>query len=504
MTDGPYEDPAARVDTLVAAVKPRLDSPAVSRRAVVLVTGPWLAGVSSVVAALAQRLPHRTVVESADFTPADAPMAVVFVISGAAHLAPSDCVLLDAVAEHTDVVVGVVAKIDVHRTWRDVLTASRARLAAHAPRYAQVPWVGVAAAPELGDQRVGELAATVESRLTDSHAPRRNTLRSWESQLQARARRLDRDAEGAQRRERVDALRARRGAAMRRRRQSRSEHSIAARRQIQQARIELFHCARDRCSSVRSELRERSAVLSRRGMAGFTEQVRSRVEDVVVEVNEATDACLAGVAQGLGVPMQLPAIAKLPTVALSAPTLNSRRVESRLMMLLGAGFGLGVALTLSRVVVGLAPGLRTAAPPGLAAAGTVACVAIGLAATVWVVTTRSLLRDRADVDRWAADAVTSLRAVAERLVASRVLAAEAAVGVAVSARDESEDALLADQLAIIDSELRDHAVAAARAAARCDLELPMLRDALSAVRAELGDPGTGNRTLTRTALPDVT
>ena len=41
-------DAVAQVDELVAAIGPRLGSPAISRRDVVLVTGPWMAGVTGV------------------------------------------------------------------------------------------------------------------------------------------------------------------------------------------------------------------------------------------------------------------------------------------------------------------------------------------------------------------------------------------------------------------------------------------------------------------------
>src|SRR5205807_9943812 len=109
------EDPAARVDALVAAIGPRLDAPAVNRLDVVLVTGPWMSGVTGVVAALRDRLPQHKFVESTDLGPGDAPIAVVFVVSAAAPLTESDCVLLDGAAEHTDAVIGVVSKIDVHR-----------------------------------------------------------------------------------------------------------------------------------------------------------------------------------------------------------------------------------------------------------------------------------------------------------------------------------------------------------------------------------------------------
>lgn len=151
------DDPAG-VDELVAAIAPGLAGlglPVINRREVVLVTGPWLAGVSGVRAALAERLPQRRFVETAELGPGDAPVAVVFVVSAATALTESDCVLLDTAAEHTDAVVAVVSKIDVHRGWRDVLTSNRDRLAARASRYARVPWVGAAAAPELGEPRLG-------------------------------------------------------------------------------------------------------------------------------------------------------------------------------------------------------------------------------------------------------------------------------------------------------------------------------------------------------------
>jgi hypothetical protein len=60
---------------------------------------------------------------------------------------------------------------------------------------------------------------------------------------------------------------------------------------------------------------------------------------------------------------------------------------------------------------------------------------------------------------------------------------------ALAGRDEAENARVADQVSAIDSELREHAIAAARAAAARDREMPTVGAALDAVRAELGDPG---------------
>src|SRR6185369_17797447 len=101
---------------------------------------------------------------------------------------------------------------------------------------------------------------------------------------------------------------------------------------------------------------------------------------------------------------------------LSSPPVESRRLETQLMMLLGAGFGLGVALAVTRLFAGLAPGLTIA---GLVAGG-----AVGLLLTVWVVGIRGLLHDRAVLDRWVSDVIATLRSLVEELVASRVLTAD--------------------------------------------------------------------------------
>ncbi len=480
-----YDDPAVEVDALVATIAPRLDAPAIHRRDVVLVTGPWMAGVSAVAAALRERLPQHKFVEPADLGPGDAPMAVVFVVSAAAHLTESDCALLDAAAENTDVVVGVVSKIDVHRSWRDVVTANRDMLAAHAPRYGQVPWVGAAALPDLGEPNIDDLVETVSGQLADSDIARRNRLRAWESRLKTLVHRFDREAEGAGRQARVDALREERSTALQQRRQSKTERTITLRGQIQQARVQLSHSARNRCSSVRSELQEDAAGLSRQKMPDFEAHTRGRLDEVVAEVSEGTGTHLADVAQVMGVSVTLPALDKLPTVDVPPPPLKSRRQETWLMMLLGVGFGLGVALTLSRLMSGLASRLSS----GLAIAGAVACVAIGLAVTFVVINIRGLLRDRALLDRWAGDVTSSLRSVVEELVATRVLVAESVLSKALMAADEAENAQVTDHVSAIDGELREHAMASARAAAVRDRELPTVMAALDAVRAELGEPG---------------
>jgi hypothetical protein len=468
------------VDALVAAIGPRLGAPITARRDVVLVTGPWLSGVSGVVAALSERLPEHTFIESTDLAAGEAPTAVVFVVSAAAALTESDCALLDAATADSDAVIGVVSKIDVHRAWDDVVVADRETLSAHAPRYRDVPWVGVAALPERGDPQVDDLVAAVREKLADTDLPRRNRLRAWESRLQTVADRYDRDADGAGRRARVEALREQRSGVLRQRRLSKSERTIALRSQTQQARVQLSYFARNRCASVRSELQEDATGLTRRQLPAFESYARGRIDQVVAEVDEGTTTHLADVAKSLGLEADRPAPAALPTIEIPAPQLKSRRLETRLMMLVGAAFGLGVALTLSRLLADLAPGLTVA--------GAVACAAIGLALTVWVVGTRGLLRDRALLDRWAGEATAQLRSALEQLVATRVLGAESSLTAALGEQDEVESARVTEQVSVIDTELREHAVVGARAAALRGREMPTLQAALEAVRAQLGEP----------------
>ena len=480
MIDATRDDPAAEVDALVAAIGPRLAVPAVRRCDAVLVTGPWLAGVSAVAAALRERLPEHTFIESADLAAGEVPTAVVFVVSAASELTESDCALLDSAAADTDVVIGAVSKIDVHRQWRELMAVNRDTLGTHFPRYRHVHWVGVAAAPERGEPCVDDLVTAVREHLADPDSARRNRLRAWESRLLAFTHRYNRDVEGAGRQARVAALREQRSTALRQQRLSRSERTIALRSQTQQARVQLSYFARNRCASVRGELQEDAAGLNRRKMTGFELYARSRIDEVVTEVNEGCIKHLADVAQALRL-TEHPEPAALPQVDIPGLRLRSRGLETRLMMLLGAGFGLGVALTLSRLLADVTPGLTVA--------GVVACVAIGLAVTVWVVGTRGLLHDRAVVDRWVGEATASLRAAAEQLVASRVLAAESVLSAELGEQDEANTARVADRVSAIDRELREHAVAAARAAAQRGREMPTLRAALEKVRAELAEPG---------------
>src|SRR3984957_16020279 len=327
-------DPVAAVDALVAAVDPGLSAPGVESRDVVLVTGPWLAGSTSLIEALRERLPERTFVESDELGPAEAPAAVGFVVAAIAPLTESDCALVDLAANYTDLIIGVVAKTDAHPNWRDVMATGQAQLAARAPRYQHVQWVGAAAAPDLGEPRLDELVGLLRQRLADLDVARRNRLRAWEFRLQTVIDRHHADAAGADRQARAATLRKNRDDILGGRRLSTSERTIALRSQIQQARLQLTDFANNRCMSVRTELQEDASNMSRRRLGEFEQYVRTRAGEVVDEVDEGITTHL------------------------------------------GDGFGVGVALAVTRLFAGVATGLTIA--------GFVAGGLVGLLLTVWV------------------------------------------------------------------------------------------------------------------------
>jgi hypothetical protein len=476
--DGPEEHGSAQVDAVVSAAAPGLMVPPRRPGDAVLVTGPWLAGVSSLAGALRHSMPERRFIEVDELAPDTAPIAVVFAVSAVAPLAESDGALLDAAMADTDLVVGAVTKIDVHRDWRSVLAADDDSVGARTPRLRGMPWVGVAAAPGGGEPQLADLVAVLRERLSDGALGRRNRLRSWETQLSEQIAAMAGPATDTE----AAALRHRRDDVVRAARMARSERTIALGSRIQQARVQLGYFARNRCSSVRTELSEDAAgwgglPFTGRRADGFGEHVLQRVAAVIDEVDTGVTEQLRDIAAESGLtPPAVPPPAPVPDVG--GPGLTSRRLETQLMMLLGAGFGLGVALAASRLFTGLAPGLT--------AVGAVAGGLLGLLLTVWVVGIRGLLHDRALLDRWVGRVATTLREDTEALVATRVLAAEADFTAQSALLGERAAEDTARQVDVIDARLRERALAAARDEAAAQRQLPALRAALAAVRGDLG------------------
>ncbi|MCV7432592.1 hypothetical protein [Mycolicibacterium bacteremicum] len=430
---------------------------------VVLVTGPPLAGVTALAGALRQALPGHTVVEQAD-----AADAVVFAVSAAAPLRASDLGILDAAARSTDLVIGVVTKADVHHDWPAVRAADQAACAARAARYRTMPWLAVAAAPRRGDPRLADLVQLLTGALADPALARRNRLRANETRLSeqiAAASAADPVAAG---------LHERRDAELRAAREIRSAQTLGLRNRVQQARLDLIQLARGRVADLHGELAHDAS--GWRWGQDFVAHAAARAEQLVAELDDAVRARSDRIADELmlsrpdtGPPTPVPQLAR--------PGPTSRGLEMRLMTLLGAGFGLGVALAAGRLLVGLAPG----------AAGTAAVVgaAVGLLLTLWVVGMRGLLHERAHLDRWVGSVAAALRSDTEALVGRRLLAAEAALTAESVAAADSAAARTAERVAAIDARLRTHATAVATTAMATQRRLCSLRAALRAVRSDL-------------------
>lgn len=342
---------------------------------VVQVVGPPLAGVGGVVAALRVRLPGVDVVE-ADGLAGRAPDAVLAVFSAAAPLTRSDWASVERAAAHAGRVIGVVSKIDAHRGWRDVVAADRARVAEWDGRYGATPWLGVAAAPGLGGPRVDELVDLLLGELD------RKPLHA--SRNRAAPVRSGRDP-------------------------------AEVRRVLVGARLQLLRVVRDESATVRAELRDAAAEVGVGGSAGFEALVTAEALRFHVRLAEEVDRVVDAAAAGLG-------LAATPTPPLPDPpdvsrtTTSSRRLEGRLVAVLGVGFGTGIALACSRLLSGLVPG--SSAP------GWTVGAAAGLALVVWVVRARGLLHDRALLDRWVVEVAATLRWHGEAMVAERLLIAE--------------------------------------------------------------------------------
>ena len=449
----------------------------------VLVLGPWLAGVTSVAAALRAALPAQTFVEADDLPAGTAPRAVVFVLSAAAPLTDSDAALLDSVAGCTDALIGVLAKTDLYPQWPQLARTARTALAARDLRYADMPWLGVAAAPAAGEPSIDDLVTTLAARLADPDLDRRNRLRCWQSELLGDVARLEDAVADPDRRARLAQLKEQRAEALRTQRLARAERAAALRTRINQARVQLGHFAGKRCTSVRAELAEDAAAAGRRDLPRLQDYLAERTADVVAEVEQGCVEQFADIAAELDLDPPPPAGAP-PAVPVGRPAAGTRRVETQLTLLLGVGLGLGVALTASRLFDRLTPGLTVA--------GAIGGAVLGLLIGGQTVRIRSVLRERAVLERWIGEVIAALRGALDEQVALRVLDAEAAFTAQLTRRDEAEAAQVTHLVVRLDREQRELSEAVAHAAAVRERELPGLRWALAAVRDELAAPATAD------------
>lgn len=342
---------------------------------IVRVVGPPLSGASAVAAALRRRLAGCHVTES----PAGPADVVVFVVSAAAPMTHCDAALLGTA--DPDAVVAVVAKIDVHRNWQEVLEANRTALCGHASGFGATRWCGVAADPQIGPPVIEPLVEAVAGVLGDSGRAARSRLRAA--------------------RERAE----------------RAAQRNMFRAEARQTRIELAAEVRVGVVALRAELQHRAAQVSGRDIACFEEEARGRVAETASDIEDLVHGRLAGLCRRQGLPVPAFPPARAVWEGLPPP---HRPATDNVAVMFAATFGLGVALTLGR----LAELMVGASPWALAASG-----AMGLALALWVARTRRLIAARLAADRWVTEVSAGLRSALE----DRVLAAESSLLAAIAA-----------------------------------------------------------------------
>lgn len=181
---------------------------------------------------------------------------------------------------------------------------------------------------------------------------------------------------------------------------------LARRLRLRRARLTLLNRVRTRCAALRTELRDDVAALTGRGTRDFGDYAARRIAQVAAELADEVDWELP---DGADADLPFPAVATAP---------DRTPGELRLTGLLGAAFGLGAALTLSRLLDVV--GVDWPVIPAVLSAG------VGILLAGWVVAARRLLARRAALDRWVTEAAAALRAGLEERIALRALAAEAA------------------------------------------------------------------------------
>jgi hypothetical protein len=188
---------------------------------------------------------------------------------------------------------------------------------------------------------------------------------------------------------------------------------VRRRASAQLARVQLSGQARTVCGALRDDLAAQAAGMGRSEICAFGQRVRHEVLRVIADFDETVSGRLAE----LGLPIEAAGWSDLP----GEERLPARRrpgLENRLSTLIGAGFGVGVSLSIGRMVADLRPEWT----PAAAICGGL----LGLALTSWIVLARRLLAERAAAERWILEIAASLRLVLEERLLSRILAAECA------------------------------------------------------------------------------
>ena len=176
---------------------------------------------------------------------------------------------------------------------------------------------------------------------------------------------------------------------------------LQLRAEAQLVRLQLAAQARSTCAGLRAGWQAEAARLSRTGLGSFPDRVVRQARRAADEFEAAVVDRFAELADRAGLAGVEPSGAAAPAALPAAP--RGSALEDGLSAVVGAGFGLGVALTAGRLLAEL----------GATPATLTGCGGIGLALSWWVVRARRLLSARTALHRWSGEVASGLRAALE-------------------------------------------------------------------------------------------
>ncbi|OZE38514.1 MULTISPECIES: hypothetical protein [unclassified Rhodococcus (in: high G+C Gram-positive bacteria)] len=455
----------------------------VSRPAGVHLTGTAGSGKSEL-----RRELSRLVGSAIEFTDSVADAAVVMIVVDAS--APVGRVEVEqwrAALESTPVVF-VVNKIDVHRHWREVVSADTDVVAECVPRAVECTFHPISVRLARMGRESGDAAMSAESGL-GAVADRLGvvllqtaalgTERKYAAAVQdcasgarasivARARAVTGGSDTAE-------LRARRAELVGERDNLGGDRRALLHNRIQRVRVESVHTAAEDFRALTAEVKRTIDGAGRAELTHLPAHVAESARGARNRADAALTARLRAVETELGLtPRQAESVADAP-LDIGEPS-RRRGVEDVVMIVVGASAGVG----LGRLVVS-----PMALVPAWAVANTVITLVLGGALAWWITRSRSLVADRAHLRGWTQETVARVKSSVEQRLLSRILDAESMLAAAVASADRDAVARIDVALAEVDAELRRLADHRSALLSACDRDLSALERGLERFRGSV-------------------
>ncbi|CCQ13775.1 Hypothetical membrane protein [Rhodococcus sp. AW25M09] len=424
--------------------------------------------------------------DSVEFTNSMSGAAVVMIVVDAS--APVGRIEIEqwrAALESTPVVF-VVNKIDVHRHWREVVTADSELVAECVPRAVECTFHPISVRLAQTGREGGDAAMSAESRL-ESVAHRLGALllqataigsqRKHAAAVQhcaaiarasivARARAVTGGGDTAP-------LRARRAELVRERESLGGDRRALLHNRIQRVRVESLHGAAEDLRVLGVETKQAIDSARRAELKHLPAHVTESARGAQNRADAALTARLRAVETDLGLsPTPAQPNAADTSVDIEPPP-RRRGIEDAIMIVVGASAGVG----LGRLVVS-----PMALMPTWAVANTVITLVLGGVLAWWLTRSRALVADRAHLRGWTQESVARVKSAIEQRLLSRILEAESVFAVAVATADREAAARIDVELAEVDADLRTIADHRSALLSACDRDLSALERGLERFR----------------------